>query len=96
MLSKKRIKKNTRCPKKSKKTKPTQMAMQSEVALIKLNMDTMQLVVNDIELGVISCSRLIDNLLEEREQLKARVCALENCMYAPRRYDDVLKSQTRN
>ena len=72
------------------------MAMQSEVALIKLNMDTMQLVVNDIELGVISCSRLIDNLLEERDQLKARLCALENFLYAPRRYDDVLKSQTRN
>lgn len=72
------------------------MAMQSEFALIKLNMDTMQLVVNDIELGVISCSRLIDNLLEERDELKARLCALENFMYTPRRYDDVLKSQTRN
>ena len=80
-----------------KKTKPTRTIMNdeqnlaSEVALVRLDIKTMRLVLNGVEIDVMACNRLISALCEERDQLKARVCALENTIYTRRRYDDVLQ-----
>ena len=96
MKQKNRIR-NKKKPTVSKKTKSTQTTMDdeqslaSEVALVRLDIKTMKLVLNGIEIDVMTCNRLISVLCEEREQLKSRVCALENMVYTRRRYDDVLQ-----